>query len=243
VVDRSGSVMPYMDELRQAAYETLQQLKPNDRVVLFTFAEDTDRLTDLTTDRRRVAERIARIRPGGGTNILDALHVANQYLMLAAPKDRRAIVLISDNQATVRGVASQDRVIRQALESETVIYSVKTPGDAPPIMFRLGARVQGMGSVPKITHETGGEIIEVETLGSVRAAMAAVVARLKTRYTIGYNSSNQASDGAFRRITVRLTDRFGLLDRDYAVHSKTGYYAPTQAVASQPPPPRALIND
>ena len=114
--------------------------------------------------------------------------------LLAAPKDRRAIVLISDNQATVRGVASQDRVIRQALESETVIYSVKTPGDAPPIMFRLGARVQGMGSVPKITRETGGEIIEVETLGSVRAAMAAVVARLKTRYTIGYNSSNTASD-------------------------------------------------
>ncbi len=236
VIDRSGSVIPYMDEIRSAAYETLQQLKPGDRVVLFTFAEDTDRLTDLTTDRRRVAERIARIRPGGGTNILDALHVANQYLSLAAPKDRRAIVLVSDNQATVRGVASQDRVIRQALESETVIYSVKTPGDAPPIMFRLGARVQGMGNVNKITRETGGEIIETESLGSIKAAMAAVVARLKTRYTIGYNSSNTASDGAFRKITVRLTDRFGFLDRDYAIHAKTGYYAPAQTVATQPQP-------
>ncbi len=236
VVDRSGSVIPYMDELRRAAYDTLTQLKPTDRVVLFTFAEDAERLTDLTTDKRRVAERIARIRAGGGTNILDALHVANQYLTLAAPRDRRAIILISDNEATVRGVASQDRVIRQALESETVIYSVKTPGEGAPIMFRLGQRIQGMGSVPKITRETGGEIIEVESLGSVKAAMAAVVAQLKTRYTIGYNSSNQASDGAFRRITVRLTDRYGLLDRDYAVHSRTGYYAPTQAVASQPQP-------
>ncbi len=236
VIDRSGSVIPYMDEIRSAAYETLQQLKPGDRVVLFTFAEDTDRLTDLTTDRRRVAERIARIRPGGGTNILDALHVANQYLSLAAPKDRRAIVLVSDNQGTVRGVASQDRVIRQALESETVIYSVKTPGDSPPIMFRLGSRLQGVGSVNKITRETGGEIIETESLGSIKAAMAAVVARLKTRYTIGYNSSNQASDGAFRKITVRLTDRFGLLDRDYAIHSKTGYYAPRQEAAAQPQP-------
>ena len=236
VVDRSGSVIPYMDEIRRAAYDTLTQLKPTDRVVLFTFAEDAERLTDLTTDKRRVAERIARIRAGGGTNILDALHVANQYLTLAAPKDRRAIILISDNEGTVRGVASQDRVIRQALESETVIYSVKTPGEGAPIMFRLGSRIQGVGSVPKIVRETGGEIIEVESVGSVQAAMAAVVAQLKTRYTIGYNSSNQASDGAFRRITVRLTDRYGLPERDYAVHSRTGYYAPTQAVASQPQP-------
>ncbi|MGH9789308.1 MAG: hypothetical protein ACRD4U_11475, partial [Candidatus Acidiferrales bacterium] len=45
VVDRSGSVKPFMPELRAAAYDTLRQLKRGDRVALYAFAEDVDRLT------------------------------------------------------------------------------------------------------------------------------------------------------------------------------------------------------
>jgi len=238
VVDRSGSVAPYMPELRRAAYDTLRQLKRGDRVALFAFAEDVDRLTDLTTDRRRVAEQIARIRPGGGTNILDALHMATQYLALAAPRDRRAIILVSDNDATMRGFASQSRVIRQALESEVVIYSVQTPGQGNGLLAKLAEKVSGVGSVNKITRETGGEVFDVRAVGSIEAAMAAVVGRLKTRYTLGYQSSNQAADGAYRAITVRLTDRYGRADRDYSIHARQGYYAPTDQVASQPQPAR-----
>ena len=236
VVDRSGSVAPFMPELRRAAYDTLRQLKRGDRVALFAFAEDVDRLTDLTTDRRRVAEGIARIRPGGGTNILDAVHMATQYLALAAPHDRRAIILISDNEATMRGFASQDRVIRNALESEVVVYSVKTPGQSGGVLFNLGAKISGVGSVNKITRETGGEVFDVRQEGSIEAAMAAVIGRLKTRYTLGYQSSNQAADGAYRAITVRLTDRYGRPESDYSIHARQGYYAPTEQVAGQPQP-------
>ncbi len=236
VVDRSGSVAPFMPEIRAAAYDTLRQLKRGDRVALFTFAEDVDRLTDLTTDRRRVAESIARIRPGGGTNILDAIHMATQYLTLAAPRDRRAIILVSDNEATMRGFASQDRVIRQALENEVVVYSVKTPGQPGGVLFNLGTKLSGVGSVNKITRETGGEVFDVRQEGSIEAAMAAVVGRLRTRYTLGYQSSNQSSDGRYRSINVRLTTRYGQPERDYSIHARQGYYAPAEAVASQPQP-------
>ncbi|HEU0006027.1 MAG TPA: VWA domain-containing protein, partial [Terriglobia bacterium] len=58
VVDRSGSVAPYMNELRQAAYRALHQLKRGDQVCLFTFAGEVQRLEDLTTDRQRIANRI-----------------------------------------------------------------------------------------------------------------------------------------------------------------------------------------
>jgi Mg-chelatase subunit ChlD len=95
VVDRSGSVAQFMPELRRAAYETLSQLKSGDQVALFAFAGDVDRLTDLTTDRRYIAERISRIRAGGGTNITDALAFAATYLAMAAPYRPRTIILIS----------------------------------------------------------------------------------------------------------------------------------------------------
>lgn len=234
VVDRSGSVAPYMNELRRAAYQTLTQLKRGDQVALFAFASDVRRLEELTTDRQRIADRIARIRAGGGTNITDALFDAIYYLSVAASERRKAVILISDNQATTKGRSGQGQTIRMALESETVVYSIKTPGESTPLTMRLPTWVAGLGSVRKVTRETGGEIIDVRRVGSLQAALAAVVSRLKLRYTLGYQSTNKVRDGAFRKIDVRLVDRFGRPDEDYSVHTRRGYYAPTEQVASQP---------
>ncbi len=231
VVDRSGSVAPYMRELRRAAYQTLSQLKPGDQVALFAFASDVRRLEDLTTDRQRIADRIARIRAGGGTNITDALFDATYYLSTVAPDRRKAIILISDNQATTKGRSDQGQLIRMALESETVVYSVKTAGESTPLTMRLPAWMSGMGSVRKVARETGGEVIDVRRVGSLQAALAAVISRLKLRYTLGYQSTNKVRDGAFRKIDVRLVDRFGRDDLDYSVHARRGYYAPAEVVA------------
>lgn len=234
VVDRSGSVAPFMPELRRAAYETLSQLKQGDEVALFSFDSEVDRLEELTTDRRRIAERIARIRAGGGTNISDALAEATHYLALAARDRRRIIILISDNQETTRGHTGQGTVIRRALETEVVIYSVKTPGEPTPLTMRIPNWLGGGTSVRRVTEETGGEIIDVDRVGSLRAALAAVVSRLKTRYTLGYSSSNKQRDGAFRRIEVHLTDRYGRPERDYSVYARRGYYAPDERLAARP---------
>jgi Ca-activated chloride channel homolog len=233
VIDRSGSVAPYMSEIRQAAYKALSQLKHGDQVALFTFAGEVQRLEDLTTNRQKIADRISEIRAGGGTNIVDGLFDAVNYLSLVAPDRRRAVILISDNQATTRPRMSQDQLVRFAMESETVIYSVKTPGEAAPVTMRVPLWLGGFGSVSKITEETGGEIIDVSTTGSLDAAMGAVISRLKLRYTLGYQSTNKAGDGAFRRIDVRLSDRFGRPNSDYSVNARRGYYAGAENAAAQ----------
>ena len=233
VVDRSGSVAPFMPELRHAAYQTLSHLKQGDEVALFAFDADVDRLEELTTDRRRIAERIARIQAGGGTNITDALAAAAQYLAMAAPDRRRAVILISDNEETVRGHASQSQLIRMALEYEVVIYSVKTAGERAPLTMRVPNWMGGLSSVRAITKETGGEIIDVDRVGSLQAALTAVIGRLKTRYTLGYQSTNKTADGGFRRIEVRLAERFGRPERDYSVFARSGYYAPAESRAAK----------
>ncbi len=235
VVDRSGSVAPYMPELRGAAYETLKNLKRGDQVALFAFAHNVDRLEGLTADRRRIAESIANIEAEGGTNIADALFAAANYLAMAAPERRRAIILISDNEETTRPQVSEKRLIRFAHESEAVIYSVKTPGQQAPYTMRGPMWLGGLSSVKKISRETGGEIIDVDRVGSLKAAMAAVISRLKTRYTLGYQPTNKAADGAFRAVEVRLTDRYGQPQQNYSVFTRSGYYAPREAVAQAKP--------
>jgi len=200
---------------------------------LFVFSEVVERLVELTTDRRRIARRIERLHGEGNTNILDALFEATYYLQLAAPERRRAIILVSDNQQTVRSQSSQSQLIRAALEAETVIYSVKTPGEPTPLTLRLPTWLGGFPSVSKITRETGGEVIDVNQVGSLSAALRAVVERLKTRYTLGYHPTNKARDGSFRTIEVRLSARHGQPPRDYRIFAKTGYYAPRDAQPQQ----------
>ena len=181
VIDRSGSVSPHMNAIRQAAYKALSQLKRGDQVALFTFAGDVQRLEDLTTDRQRIADRISEIRAGGGTNIVDGLFDAVNYLALVAPDRRRAVILISDNQATTRPRMSQDQLIRFAMETETVIYSVKTAGEAARVTMRVPIWLGGFGSLSKITEETGGNTLMLPPPALSKRPWERAVSRLKLR--------------------------------------------------------------
>ncbi|RPH53129.1 VWA domain-containing protein, partial [bacterium] len=233
VIDRSGSVMPYMPELREAAWQALSQLKRGDQVALFAFASDVERLEDLTSDRGRIAERITDISGGGGTNIVDAVHDAVSYLGMVAPRRRRAVILVSDNQGTVHSRAGESQTIQLALETETVIYSVKTPGVGIPLTMRLPNLLNTTGSVPKIARETGGEVLETDR-STVGQALKAAVDRLRRRYTLGYTSSAPFRDGSFRTIRVRLAEGFGKPPQDYSIHTRRGYYPPAAKISQAP---------
>lgn len=235
VIDRSGSVAPVIDRLRRAAYETLSQLKPGDQVALFAFDSVPELLQDLTADRQAISDSIAKIHAGGGTNIKDALFEAAAYLGREAPSRRNAIILISDNEETVGSRADESQVIRTALETESVIYSIKVEGGSPLGILASPVPMPGSGPVKKITRETGGEIFDTKELGSVESAMQAVISRLKLRFTLGYQSTNKQREGAFRRIEVRLTDKEALA-RGFTVYARRGYYARTPGKETFPPP-------
>jgi Ca-activated chloride channel homolog len=224
VIDRSGSVAPFIAELRRIALRALQQLKPDDEVALFSFAGSVERMEGLTRDRQRIADAIDRVFAGGGTDIIDALYDATTYLAKAAPERRHAIILISDNQATVRPQVNEGEAIRTAMETETVVYSIKTAGERIPLGMRIPNLMIGAGSVSKVTEETGGEIIDARNVASLDSALGAVISRLRMRYAIGYYPSNPEL-GAFHAIQVKLEERLGKPGSDYFIHSRRGYYA------------------
>jgi VWFA-related protein len=225
VVDGSSSVSFMLPELHRAAYDTLSELKPEDQVALYAFATHPERLVDLTTDRKSIADGIMGIGSTGGTNIADALYASIEYLGQEARDRRHAVIMISDNEPTAKGDFTGADVSRLALETQTIIYSVRVGRD------RLEGTVDEPGWIPgarwvnKIIDETGGEIIDMAAVGSAQKAMAAVIARLKQRYTLGYQSSNTRSDRAFRSIEVRLSGRAQDSKHLYKIFARHGYYA------------------
>jgi VWFA-related protein len=227
VVDRSGSEAPYIDELRRIAAQALNALKPKDEVCLFSFAKDVERLEELTPDRQRIVSALDRIRAGGSTNIMDALHDAIKYLAMAAPDSRRAIILISDNDQNGHSQYSEHEVANFAQERDTVIYSLKTGEDFDllSITDKLSSRVLGNNAVKKVAQETGGELMEVSHSTYLSSSLRSVISRLRSRYSLGYYPSSANQGGAFHSIAIRLDDQFGKPGNDYFVHAKRGYYS------------------
>jgi VWFA-related protein len=246
VVDYSGSVMPYISQLRYIASRALSNLKEQDEVCLFAFNQNVQLVERLTADRQRIAFAIDRIGGGGGTNILDALYAAADYLASAAPNRRHAMILISDNQQTVRSMAGERDVITIAEEKDIVIYSLKTGVSMLPSVFPLGNRNTSVLSsvnplqsvipfgnpqlstilgepVSIVAHDSGGEVIEVTNIESLDCALNMVISRLRTSYSLGYYPSDSRS-GMFHAITVRLADKFGKSGSDYSIQAKKGYY-------------------
>ena len=234
VVDGSGSVAPMLNELHHAAYDTLSQLKPEDEVALYAFASHPERLVDLTSDRKSIAEGIMGIGSAGGTNIADALYAAIEYLGQEARERRHAVIMVSDNQPTAKGEFNGKDVIRLALETQTIVYSVRLGGDRQEGRRDEPVWIPGARWVSEIMDDTGGEIIDLAAVGSVQKAMAAVITRLKQRYTLGYQSLNPRHDRAFREIDVRLSDRAQNSKHPYRIFARHGYYP---AFGSAPPNP------
>ena len=231
VVDLSTSIEPFIRPLRYATLTALKALKPDDEVALFTFTGDVQQRVRLTRDKREVSDQIEFFHTGGATNINRAIYDAAHYLREQAPAARRVIVLVSDNVPTTQDVGSE-RVTDAALEADAAVYSLKVPG-YNPWQAKVAAKARGMVNVDKLTADTGGEVFEVEKEGSLFLAFQALIERLKTRYTLGFYSTHNADDGGFRRLNLRLQPTFGAKGKDYAVLSKTGYYALRSRQASR----------
>lgn len=69
---------------------------------------------------------------------------------------------------------------------------------------------------------SGGRIFEASGLSEARAAFKQVAAEIGTRYSIGYYSSNEKKDGAYRKIRVEIKG----LPAGATVLARDGYRAP-----------------
>ena len=67
---------------------------------------------------------------------------------------------------------------------------------------------------------SGGELHRADTLGSLPDAFANIAAELRNQYSLGYYPANQARDGKYRKIQVKISRK------DVVVRARPGYRAP-----------------
>jgi VWFA-related protein len=154
--------------------------------------------------------------PEGTTAIWDAVALTSNNVLAEAPgARRRAIILLSDGYDTTSRLSSKEAVNR-ALAAETVIYAIGI-GDS---------KMQGVdrGPLKSLAERTGGRAFFPDKKFDLNAAFAEIEQELRTQYLIAYSSTNKKRDGAYRKITIEITNP-ALRPQKLDFRHRPGYFA------------------
>src|SRR6267143_960241 len=211
LLDTSGSEQYMLGAIQDAGGRFMDRvLRKGDEALVMSFDSDVDLLSDFTDDRGQLDRAIRKARinvpsagsignnPGPvgsrqitGTALYDALYLAcNEKLNTEA--GRKAIVIVTDAQDEGSKIRLEE-AIEAAQRTDTVIH-ILLVGDP-----HFG--VNG-GVAHKITDETGGRTISVNSEKHLAEAFDQISEELRSQYTLGYYPTNASRDGKFRKVKV-----------------------------------------
>jgi VWFA-related protein len=218
LLDVSGSVQERMDFIRKAARDFLRTASPQDRISIISFRDDIQVISDFSTDRQFLSQKLDEIDAGGGTALYDALGYVLTEPVRKLRGERTAIVVMSDGDDN-KSFLPFPAILQALSESGALVYPLYVPsGLIPessvpkpevtidPLRTRyltLTTRADEEGR--KLATASGGVYHPIRRLEDLQKAYDDVVAQLRSAYTITY-ASNSVS--ATPRVRVR-TNRDG----------------------------------
>jgi Ca-activated chloride channel family protein len=227
LIDVSPSTAYKIEEIQSAAIGFVDQLKPQDNVMVIQFDSSVSVLTELTNDRQKIYKAIRRTGFGNGTSLYEAVDFSLRK-RLAKIDGRKAIVLFTDGVDTTSRGANFDSTLDDAEESDSIIFpiyyntflnsrGIGTGGvmSAPPILgLPSQGGMQGASSadytrgrayLEGLAASTGGKVFRPEsTPGGLTAAFEGIAEELRRQYSIGYYPQTIGETGQRKQIKVRV---------------------------------------
>jgi VWFA-related protein len=155
---------------------------------------------------------------------------------LGRVKGRKSVILLSEGFVHDPNLEEFRRVNAASRRANAAIYFVNARGlQGMPVEFsaqfgppqaerEIGFTLSAMSALDDgsegIADDSGG--FTVKNTNDLDSGIQRIARETQVYYLIGYNSTNAARDGRFRKIEVKLTD-----GKDRKVRARKGYYAPS----------------
>lgn len=238
LIDISGSqayTLPIQISNGQRFFEKVLRPK-KDLGAVVTFEGESVLVQDLTGSVERLQRALNDVRvpvqpamiPGGrgtppinggsntgATAMYDAIYSTSADL-LGPEAGRRVIVLLTDGQDTDSRVKMKE-AIERTWRNEIIVYAIGVGGT-----WGISE-----GDLKKICGETGGRAFFPRNEADLDKAFAQIEEDLRSQNILTYSSTNEARDGSFRAIQVKVKNR-----KDLTVRHRRGYFA-AKATASR----------
>lgn len=250
LLDISDSTRFRLKDIQDAAITFIDQLRPDDSVMVVAFDSRVELIASATSDHDALRRAIRGLQTGRGTSLYNAVDkTLNQSLNQVA--GRKAIILFTDGVDTTSVGPTYKRNLWDAEESDVLIYTVQYDtsqdfNDQPqgPAGYRLlfPTRVtEGAGGGPGnemynrarnylrgLAEKTGGRYYTANNPRNLTKAFSVISDELRRQYSLGYYPKKSAQAGQRRAIKVYVNQP------RVVVRSRTTYISGASGTVMQP---------
>ena len=213
-LDASGSMVRSAERAQEAARGFVMAVRPEDQIGMILFADRADYVHSPTERRDWSLQAIDGYKAVGGTALYDAMY--DSLAQLEGVQGRRVVVVVTDGRdenAASNGpgsLRSREDVLRKLQQTDAAVYAVG-----------IGSRVD-RATLQELADKSGGATYFPSDVTALAADYQRIIDELRRRYVVGYESTNRARNGQWRKVQIRPRSP------DVTVRSRDGYFAPAQ---------------
>jgi Ca-activated chloride channel homolog len=215
VIDVSESMGEDLNFTKSASIKFLNRLLDAVDITVVDFDTEIRVARYSQNEFARVVERIRQKKAAGWTALYDAVGV---YLDGAAGQDGRKVMLLYTDGGDTRSAMQFHELIDLLKSSDVTVYAIGEL-EHQPQSIRSDQRMK----LTQIAEVTGGQAFFPTAIKELDSVYDNVVAQIRAQYTLGYHSTNEKTDGAWRKVEIKVVRKDG---RDFRVRSRKGYFGP-----------------
>lgn len=221
LLDVSGSQGLDLGFTQTAVIRFLSSLPDGVDVTFIDFASEVRGGHYQPSDYPRLIRRVRDLTAGGETALYDAIGL---YLHGASEQDGRKVMVVYTDGGDTRSSLSFGALMKLLKASDVTVYSIGALDKQP-----LSAQAMQRAVLADIAETTGGTAFFPGGVKDLTKIYDQVLGEVRAQYTLGYVSSNEKTDGGWRKVEVKVTrtDLKGL-----KVRARKGYYAPLRPSGS-----------
>jgi VWFA-related protein len=238
MIDISPSTRYSIDDIRFAAVTFVNQLRPEDKVMVVNFDRQVRVMTEPTSDKKALFTAIYKSAFGSGTSLYEAVDAAINMDFVQTP-GRKAVVVFTDGVDTTSRQATYESTVAAVEEVDALVYPIRyntqvRPDQSqlamvqqnmqPGVMAQLGRGqtdieyALGKEYLNTIATNSGGRIFEAEAMGDLDKAFKGVADELRQQYAVGYYPDDTGKPGDRKKIKIEVIGK-----PQSIVRSKTTY--------------------
>jgi Ca-activated chloride channel family protein len=223
LLDTSASMIDKMNVVHEAATGFVSSAKPGDRVTIVDIKDGVRVLHPLNEDLDGARAAIRSTSARGGTALYNGLYMTLKEMVKQRRSNdevrRQAILVLSDGDDNASLVGFDD-VMDEAKQSGIAIYTITLKTALQRLLaYDKNAAVSGEYAMRTLAQETGARAFFPAQAAELVGVYGLIAEELASQYTLGYISTNSVRDGAYRRVSVRVTQP------DVRTRTRTGYVA------------------
>jgi Ca-activated chloride channel family protein len=215
LLDTSGSMEEDLKDVRTAAIKFLNTMDRAEDITLVDFDTEVRMARYSGHDYARLIERIRQRKADGMTALYDALGV---YLSGTADMTGQKVLIMYTDGGDTRSTLTISEVNDLLRAADVTVYVV---GYLEHQMSsgRMNQRME----LTRFAAMTGGLALFPTSLKDVDKMYEKIEREIAARYSLGYTSTDDRSDGTWRNVEIRLkrTDLKGA-----KLRTRDGYFAP-----------------